>query len=268
MQLENQRIVLTGAASGIGLELLERLAARPAQVVAVDLNAEGLERALAGLAGSPAKLYACACDLGNPEQVEAVFAFALENMGGIDLFIANAGFPYYEKLNRADWGHIERIFQVNVFSPIYAALMMQRLNAGRTYRVVITASAMGLLGLPGYALYSSTKAALDRFAECYRYELEDPAALTLVYPIGTRTHFFQAAAEQAAPLTWPIQTVGQVANAILKGIEGDQANIYPSLLFRVFIIFDRYLPFLRRIEQWIELKRFESWMARQRTSRG
>jgi uncharacterized protein len=266
MQLENQRIVLTGAASGIGLELLEQLAAHPVQVMAVDLNAEGLERVLASLAGSPAKLFSYACDLGNPEQVEAVFAFALESMGRIDLFFANAGFPYYEKLERADWVHIERIFQVNVFSPIYAAQKMQQLNAGRAYRVVITASAMGLLGLPGYALYSSTKAALDRFAECYRYELEDPATLTLVYPIGTRTHFLQAAADQAAPLTWPSQTAVQVANAILKGVEGDQANIYPSVLFRVFIFLDRYLPFLRRIEQWIELKRFEGWMARQRTS--
>ena len=51
MQLENQRIVLTGAASGIGLALLERLARRLCQVVVVDLNAEGLERALS----SPAK---------------------------------------------------------------------------------------------------------------------------------------------------------------------------------------------------------------------
>ena len=263
MQLEKQRIVLTGAASGIGLALLERLAACSTQVVAVDLDAEGLERALADLAGSPAKLFPYACDLGNPEQVEAVFASALENMDGIDLFIANAGFPYYEKLNQADWGHIEKIFQVNVFSPIYAALKMKQLNAGRIYRVVITASAMGLLGIPGYALYSSTKATLERFAECYRYELEDPAALTLVYPIGTRTHFFQAAAKQAAPLTWPTQSAEKVANAILKGIERDSPNIYPSLLFRVFIIMDRYLPFLRRIEQWIEMKRFERWMARQ-----
>ncbi len=266
MQLETQKIVLTGAASGIGLALLERLAGRQVQVVAVDLNAEGLEKALAGLAGCPAKLFPCACDLGNPQQVESVFSYALECMGGIDLFIANAGFPYYEKLDRADWGHIEKIFQVNVFSPIYAALKMQQLNAGQTYRVVVTASAMGLLGLPGYALYSSTKATLDRFAECYRYELEDPAALTLVYPIGTRTHFFQAAAEQAAPLTWPTQSVGQVADAILRGIQADHPNIYPSLLFRLFILLDRFLPFLRRIEQWIELKRFERWMARQKTT--
>jgi len=200
--------------------------------------------------------------IGQPDQVEAMFAYALEQMRGIDLFIANAGFPYYEKLAGADWGHIEKIFQVNVFSPIYAAQKMAQLNAGRPYRVVITASAMGLLGVPGYALYSATKAALDRFAECYRYELSDPAALTLVYPIGTRTHFFQAAAEQSAPLTWPTQSVEQVADAILTGIQADRRNIHPSLLFRIFILLDRALPFLRRIEQWIELKRFQRWQTR------
>jgi uncharacterized protein len=266
MQLEKQRIVLTGAASGIGLALLERLAMCQCQVVAADLNAAGLEQALVGLAGCRAQVFCYTCDLGDPVQIEALFAFALKQMDGVDLFIANAGFPYYEQMAGANWGHIEKIFQVNVFSPIYSAQKMAQLNAGRPYRVVITASAMGLLGIPGYALYSATKAALDRFAECYRYELADPAALTLVYPIGTRTHFFQAAAEHAAPFTWPTQTAEQVANAILKGIKADRRVIHPSQLFHVFIILDRLLPFLRSIEQWIELQRFKRWLARQAAS--
>ena len=49
-------------------------------------------------------------------------------MGGIDIFIANAGFAYYEQLDEADWDHIASIYQTNVFSPFYAAVRMGELN--------------------------------------------------------------------------------------------------------------------------------------------
>jgi short-subunit dehydrogenase len=259
MRLEQQRVVLTGAASGIGRALLERLAGYPAQVLAADVNAAGLEQALDAVKGRPAQVSVFVGDLGRAEQVDALFEQALARMGGIDLFFANAGFPYYESLEVPDWEHIEKIYRVNVFSPIYAALKLRQVSAGRAYRVVVTASAMGMLALPGYALYSSTKAALQRFAEAYRFELGERAALTMVYPIGTRTQFFQAASQKAAPQTFPSQSAEQVARLIVRGVERDRADIYPSLLFRVFIGLDRYLPFLRRVEQWIELKRFERW---------
>ena len=61
-------------------------------------------------------------------------------MGGIDLFIANAGFAYYEKIEKPDWDHLTRIYQLNVFSAIYATEKMQDLNKGRPYKVVMTAS--------------------------------------------------------------------------------------------------------------------------------
>lgn len=253
MKIDGLRIVLTGAASGIGLAILEKLAAFPCQVMAVDRDEQGLQ---AITIHGEATIFPYAADLGSSQAVDALFEQALQRMGGIDLFIANAGFAYYEQIFRPDWAHMETIYQVNVFSPIYSAEKMRLINQGRPYKVVVTASAMGLLGLPGYALYSSTKAALHRFAEAYRSELEDPRSLALVYPIGTRTRFFGAAAPQAAPQPWPTQTAEQVAQAVLTGIQRDQQSIYPSTLFRVFI----QLPFLAHIEQAIEARRLRGWL--------
>lgn len=258
MQIESQRIILTGAASGIGRALLEQLAAYPAQILAVDRQQIGPENLPHQ---AKAQITPYVCDLGQPQAVDALFQAAIETLGGIDLFIANAGFAYYERLGDPDWEHIERIYRVNVFSPLYAAQKMRQLNAGRPYKVVITASAMGRLALPGYALYSSTKAALHRFAEAYAYELDDPHSLVLVYPIATRTGFFGAAAAETAPQPWPAQTSQQVAAAILRGIQREAPAIYPSRLFQVFIALCGPLPFLRRLEQAIEARRFRRWLS-------
>ncbi len=201
MRLQHARIILTGAASGIGAALLARLAAFPCAILAADRDAPRLSETLARLAASPARVTSFAGDMGKQEDVDALFAAAVERMGGVDLFIAAAGFAYYERLARPDWDHIETIFRVNAVSPIYTVEKMAELNRGRPHRTVIVASAMGRLAIPGYALYGSTKAALHRFAEAYRLEAPDPAALSLVYPIGTRTRFFANSNDRApAPL--------------------------------------------------------------------
>lgn len=261
MNLENRRIILTGAASGIGRAVLRELAAYPVRIVAVDRDQEKLAASCEEERGETAVITPYICDLSKETAMDGLFDYAVTEMGGVDLFIANAGFAYYEKLTSADWTHMEQIYQVNVFSPIYAAVKMQELNGKRPYKVVVTASGMGLVALPGYALYSSTKAALDRFAEGYRLELEDPSTLTLVYPIGTKTNFFDAA--NAAPTPWPTQTAVTVARAIIKGIKQDTPAIYPSHTFRAFLSLDRYLPFMHRIEQRLEKRRFDTWLAKQ-----
>ncbi len=262
MQISGKNVILTGAASGIGRALLEKLLACRACVLAVDCDMPGLEAAMRQAPGTGG-LTPHVCDLGQPEALEALFECALRQLGTVDIFIANAGFAYYERIDTPDWEHIQRLYQVNVFAPLYAAEKMRQLHPGQPYKVVITASAMGLLGLPGYALYSSTKAALHRFAEAYRFELDDPRSLVLVYPIGTRTAFFRTASQPAtsghatAPTPWPTQTAKQVAQAILNGILHDQTTIYPSIFFRIFM----HLPLLPRLEQAIEARRLRRWLA-------
>lgn len=261
MKLEQTHIILTGAASGIGRALMAELASYPVRIIAVDRDQKNLAAACQEEDGKIADITAYVCDLSQETEVDGLFEYAVAEMGGIDLFIANAGFAYYEKLDSANWAHLERIYQVNVFSPIYAAIKMRELNGKRPYKVVITASGMGLIALPGYAVYSSTKAALDRFAEGYRLELDDPSTLTLVYPIGTKTHFFDAA--NAAPQPWPTQTAVTVAQAIINGIEKDAPAIFPSKTFRAFVGLDRFFPFMRRFEQRLEKRRFNRWQAGQ-----
>jgi len=227
MNLENQVVVLTGAASGIGKALLEILSSQKLKIAAVDLQFPDNF-----LKNPQAEIVLIACDLSKKNAIDELFEKVLNLWGQIDVFVANAGFAYYEKLDAPNWEHIEKIYRVNTFAPIYSLLKMKELNKNRDFFVCITASAMATTGLAGYALYGSTKSALDRFADAYWQEQTGKNHLGLVYPIATRTNFFGSAGNQA-PVYFPSQTPQQVARSIYKGILKRKKKIYPSRLFRM-----------------------------------
>jgi short-subunit dehydrogenase len=261
MKLEGKRIVLTGAASGIGAALLEALARYDARVLAADRDAARLQTTIAGLKSPRAHLLPFVGDVGTAAGVDTLFAHAVDALGGLDVFIANAGFAYYEPFAGADWEHIEAIYRVNTFSPLYALAKLRALRGGQPYHMVIMASAMARLPLAGYALYGSTKAALDSFAQAYRYEAQPNERLTVVYPIATRSNFFRAAG-QSVPVPFPSQTPEQVAHAVISGIERDRRVVYPSRLFAAGEALARVLPLAGRIYQEQQARIFRGWLRR------
>jgi uncharacterized protein len=238
MRLENKCIVLTGAASGIGYALLEELARLPVKLLLADRDPVDLNR----LKNVKAEIFCFTGDMGDPAEVDQLFADAVQQMGGIDLF---AGFAYYERVNRADWQHMETIFRVNVLSPLYAVTKMRELNSTNPYRVVITASAMAHMAIPGYAYYAATKAALHRFADAYRFELPPHAGLTLVYPVATRTNFFRT----GSPVPYPSQSPRFVARRIISGIRRDANAVYPAAQFWLSLPLIRLVPLAGRLYQ-------------------
>lgn len=250
MDLDRKRIILTGASSGIGAALLEQLLEHDVTVVVGDLTPKKVKK--------DKRVVAVECDVSSPRNVDRLFKTAIKEMGGVDIFIANAGFPYYEQIREESWEHIDKIFSTNVFSPLYALEKMAVLNADREYIMVITASAMAKAAMPGYALYSATKAALDSFATAYRYEHFGKGRLTLVYPIATKTEFFKAAGK-SVPVPWPRQKASTVAKAIICGIKRNKKRVFPSKIFYSIMILDRLLPFTlplyAKVEQW-KLKRW------------
>lgn len=260
MNISQKSIIITGAASGIGAALLQQFNGVDCFITAVDLNKHALAKTCAALENSKAIIFQYVGDISNPEAVDGMFCAALEQFGKIDLFIANAGFAYYEKLETADWAHIEKIYQVNTISSIYSILKMKEINQSHPFRVVVIASGMAKLGLPGYALYAATKASVDHFIATYRWEMSDPTALSVVFPIATKTNFFEHNRTNAAPIPWPSQSADYVAQQIYRGIQKDQSSIYPSRMFWFIYLLGRWFPFIYKIEQMIEKRRFENWL--------
>lgn len=248
MDLQHKNIVLTGAASGIGKAILRLLVDIPGvHIIAADLNPFAPD--------SPAVKTFCG-DLSQADTLDQLFTFAQQEMGTIDIFIANAGFAYYEQTQQANWAHIDAIYRCNTYSPIYSAHKMAEINRGRAYSVLITASFMGIYSLPGYSLYSSTKAALLSWADAYRMEKNDLGNICLLCPVATKTPFFNT----QAPVPWPTQTAEQVASAALQGLRQNKKRIYPSKLSVLTLFLNWICPLTMPVYKAIELAKFKKWL--------
>ena len=162
MQIKDRRVVVTGAASGIGKALCEAFKNADAKsVVCVDMNIEGASETANDIDG-----LAIQANVGKEEDIINVINESNDYSGGVDIFCSNAGIGgvhgFFE-VQTSDW---QNIWEVNVQSHIFAAkhVLPQMLDRGEGY-LMNTASAAGLLTQIGSAGYSVTKAAAVSFAE-------------------------------------------------------------------------------------------------------
>lgn len=223
--IDNKTIVLTGASSGIGFEVLKPLAqGRGNRILAVARHVDNIKYFADNVT-------AFACDISTQEGVDLVFSKAEELFGKIDLFYANAGFPYYEEFNYADWDRVDAMFRTNTISPIYTyAKYIRHLN-GRPGILAYTVSAIGEMAMPGYAIYSSSKFALNGFQQAIRLEKPDNLQITCLYPVATDTNFFKVANAVEFEKPFPVQKPSTVARKMIEGIEEGKAKVSPCGLF-------------------------------------
>ncbi len=226
--IANKKIVLTGASSGIGLEVLRLLSAESSNLI-LAISRHAAEK-LSDLAPNVVPFD---CDVGSREGVDAVFDKAAEVFGGakIDIFYANAGFPYYETFDYTNWDRIARIFEVNTISPIYSYSKYLHHLDGRDGHMAYTVSAIGQMAMPGYALYSATKFALHGFQQAIRLEKPGNMKLTCLYPIATDTNFFKVAAPIDFEKPFPVQDPKVVARKMVAALDKGKKSVSPSGLF-------------------------------------
>lgn len=260
--ITGKKIVLTGANSGIGLETLKLLAVGDNKILAVDLHTDNIEKF------DRNKVIPMVCDVSSAQGVDAIFATALERMGGIDIFYANAGFPYYEQFDYVDWNRISKIFETNVFSPIYSYQKYREYLAGKEGQFAVTVSAIGKMGMPGYALYSASKFAVQGFQQALRTELPDNIKMTCLYPVATDTNFFKAAVEgQNKVITqkpFPVQKPAHVAKAMVKGIERKRKYVNPCKLFSFAQVLFAICPPVRSVYWWLEKRKLDNFVAQKK----
>lgn len=161
VSLRGRRAVVTGAARGLGEAIARRLAEADATVLAADLDRAAAERTAAKLsAASPARVHAAHVDVAQSESIAQLADAAIERLGGIDIWINNAGiFPSKPLLETTDeeW---DRVLDINLRGVFIGCREAARrmIAAGRGGVIVNVASVAGLRGIsPGITSYVSSK---------------------------------------------------------------------------------------------------------------
>ena len=232
--MSGKHIVITGANSGMGKCMLNRLRDLGAVIVAADKDTSDIKES-----GS---VFPVQMDLSCKEGVDYLFDQAISRMGSIDIFVANAGFPYYEMIRSADWDRAEKIFSINTLSPIYSYEKMIEHLDGRHGMVVVTDSAMGETAMPGFSLYISTKYALNGFRAGIKHECPSNADTVFSFPVSTDTGFFRHDSTNGMEKPFPVQTPDHVAKRMVSAMRKGKSRVYPSRLYSLARIVFRIIP--------------------------
>jgi len=160
-------VVVTGAGSGIGRALCDRLIRRHTAVVAVDLTAEKLS-----WAADLERVAVCLGDIGCETTNEAMVDMALERFGGLNGVALNAGIDLHALVDRQSIDDFDRVIRTNLKGPVLgvrAALPALRQSGGGS--IVLTSSMGGLVGQTGRSAYGVAKAGLVNLAKTVAMEV-------------------------------------------------------------------------------------------------
>ncbi|WP_028400187.1 3-hydroxybutyrate dehydrogenase [Ectobacillus panaciterrae] len=156
--LEQKAALVTGAASGIGLEIARTFAQEGAKVVISDLNGTAAETAAKELREQGFEAIAVVCDVTNEAQVRESFERALKEFGRLDILVNNAGLQYVSPIEEFPTEKFELLVKVMLTAPFigikYAFPIMKEQGFGR---IINMASINGLVGFAGKAAYNSAK---------------------------------------------------------------------------------------------------------------
>jgi NAD(P)-dependent dehydrogenase (short-subunit alcohol dehydrogenase family) len=202
------RVLITGAASGIGEATARELRSRGARVLGLDLNAMDDDM--------------IACDVRDQEAVDRAVAEAIERLGGLDVLINNAGIGFAQSAGTPPDERALAVIEVNMLGPwrvTGAALPALRESRGR---VVNVASGLAHLTVPFATAYTMSKRGLVAYSDALRLEHGDAISVTTVYPGYIRTPIHATSQEEGLALEGlvPVEDVADAARTMARAALG------------------------------------------------
>ncbi|MHB1157871.1 MAG: SDR family NAD(P)-dependent oxidoreductase [Phycisphaerales bacterium] len=236
-KLTDQVIVITGASAGIGAATAVAAARAGMHVVLAARREDKLRQVAEQVRATGRQALVVPCDVAMDGDVRRLVDQTTAQFGRIDVMFANAGYGFMAAIETLGDAEHRAMFEVNYWGTvrcIRAALgVMKKRKSGH---IVVTSSIVGRVGLPFYAHYSATKAAQDALATGLRLEVEEYGIdVSTVYPIGTKTEFFDVSAKMAGrdgisentPAIF-MQTPEHVARRIMQCLKRPCPEVWPA----------------------------------------
>ena len=259
--------LITGAASGLGLQFCRLLAAESYDLVMVDKDGEGLElaaRSIREAFGTVTQIFVK--DLGQNRAAEDLYMEIASYE--LDILINCAGFGLYGFFSETDWKMEESMLQLHVLNLTHLTkLVVQKMISRGSGRIMNVSSLAALQPCPLMSLYYASKAYVHSFSEALANEVKGTGVtVTVLLPGLFNTNFARSAARYSgAPERKEkivTTTVEQVAAAGLKGMMKGKVRIIPGFSNKLLALAPRILPrnlvlsSLRRLQERIRKEEF------------
>lgn len=218
----SRRVLVTGAASGLGLALVKAFAGSGDRVLATDVSADRP-------AALPALVDYLPLDVRSDEAWSAALERVLASMGGLDLLVNNAGVAAAGRIDVATMDEWQWIVDINLLGVVRGCRTFTTLFKSQgSGHIVNTASLAGLVHAPGMSAYNTVKAGVVALSETLLHELSPHGiAVSVICPSFFRTNLTNsfrgadAEVEQAgaAMVNRSRRTADQVAATVVRGID-------------------------------------------------
>jgi len=246
--IDGGTVLITGASSGIGLELARELAPRVRSLVVVARRVERLEGLKDELSATHPGLVVRAepCDLSDPDAVDALSGGLLDDFGAVDVLVNNAGAGLQGLYEKSEWDRVYGLIRLNV---VALALLTRRLTPAMVARrgggVLNINSGAGVAIMPGMAAYVGTKHFVTGFTETLRAELDGTGVVVSQALPGPVATGFDEAANIGPPGALDRLfriSAARCARDVIRGFERGRPMIFPGSAYRAVMTLQGALP--------------------------
>jgi len=228
------KVLITGAANGIGRATAEAFAKKPnTSLVLVDIDATALKK-LANSLSCP--VLSLSCDLADPAAVESLLASANADGQPLDVLINNAGIMRVGRWDQMDAKISAILLQLDLLTPLrLTQLALADMRARDSGVIVNIASMAGITVTPGCVAYGAAKAGLGHATETLKLELRGTGVRAIsVYPgpveteleKNARAEIHESLATRVLPVGNPAKLAKLICKAVIKG--NTDRIIYPK----------------------------------------
>jgi hypothetical protein len=241
-----ETVLITGASSGIGLELAKCFAADQSNLILVARNTAAMETLAAELRRKHRiEVHVITADLAQPESPQKIFDELKGRGTTVDVLVNSAGFGLHGGFAELPLGRQLEIIQVNVaalvaLTGIFLPGMMQRQRGG----ILNVGSVAGFLPGPNMAVYYASKAFVQSFSEALFEELRGTGvSVTNLCPGPTESNFFKIArGHRRRELSAAKMSAAEVAAAGHRAFRNGRCVIVPGAKNRLLVQLTRMLP--------------------------
>lgn len=253
--LSNLRVLVTGASSGIGRELVLELARQGSRVVAMARREERLVALGKDASSRGHFIDVFPGDVTDPRLRLAALEFCQEKLGGLDCLVNNAGIGAIGPFAQADEERLRTIMEVNFVAPVeFTRAALPILRKGTHPLIVNVGSVLGHRAVPFKSEYCASKFALHGFSDALRAELaREKMDVLLVSPGTTQSEFFDhVIGEKQKPHgRFGAMTTAKVARRIAWAMRSGRHEIILPVGGRLLVWLDRLCPPLAdRLVAW------------------
>ena len=197
MRFKDKVAIVTGAGSGIGAATAARFASEGAAVVVADWNGDAAGKVASEIAAAGGRAEGVKCDVSKKAEVDAMVKTALAKFGGLHILVNNAGITrdgFAKKLGEDKWDEVLAVNLKGTFLCCQAAMLpMMEKNYGR----IVNTASVAVLGNPGQANYSASKAGVIGLTRTLALELSrNSITVNCVAPGATDTAMFNGVPEE------------------------------------------------------------------------